>query len=197
MFCHKCGQQNEDDSKFCPNCGSPFSQPNKSIPKSGAKKPEVLMCIIFYSSFSALIVLIMAIAFLFDKPIDFPAIFLIIFVPLWTLFRLIPLGDSVREFNLMFLPIFGILYIGIVYGLWNLSQWGRKLAIAVYGISILMVIAFFWRAGFPFPGGGRGGGGGAEGFLLYLFFIILWSPIAICAVIIFYLSRQEVKRLFR
>ena len=146
MFCPKCGQQNEDDCKFCQDCGSILSQQNKAIPKSGAKKPKVLMCIIFYSSFSALIVLMMTIGFLFDKPVDFPAIFLIVFVPLWILFRLIPLGNYVREFNLIFLPIFGILYIGIVYGLWNLSQWGRKLAIAVYGISILMVIAFFYNS---------------------------------------------------
>jgi len=189
MFCPKCGQHIEEDSMFCQNCGSILSQQNKAIPKRAAKKPEGVMGIIFYSSFSTLIVLIMTIGFLSDKPIDFPALFLIIFVPLWTLFRLIPLGDHVREFNLIFLPIFGILYIGIVYGLWNLSQWGRKLAIAVYGISTLMVIAFFLWAFSLGPGG----------FFEFLssFFLVGFPPIATCAVVIFYFSRQEVKRLFR
>ena len=189
MYCPECGQQNPDDGRFCQNCGSSFSQPSKAIPKRAAKKPEGVMGIIFYSSFSTLIVLIMTIGFLSDKPVDYPALLLIIFVPLSILFRLIYLGDNFREFNLIFLPIFGILYIGIVYGLWNLSQWGRKLAIAVYGISTLMVIAFFLWAFSLGPGG----------FFEFLssFFLVGFPPIATCAVVIFYFSRQEVKRLFR
>ena len=79
--------------------------------------------------------------------------------------------------------LLGVLMLASVYGLWSLQDWGRKLTVWLYGISILLgIIAIF-----PVM---------PKQHFTAANMIIQLAGIGIAALVVVYLSKLHIKALF-
>jgi len=158
MFCPECGTKNEEGAKFCAGCGESLVLATASnIRSQKPKKPMGLILIIFYSGFWGIVGMILGGVML--------------------------LGTSLSILvGILGIIIFGLSILELVaaYGVWSLVEWGRNLAVIIYGISIPLSI-FSLFIGDVTPG---------------MVFLTIIS-IAVAVIILIYLVRPDVKRLFQ
>lgn len=187
MFCPECGKTVEEGVVFCANCGAKVGETLQAVSPTtqSLKKPMGVMFIIFFTTFMGLLTMlggaILSLA-------GYAGLGMVAEIP----FLSGPYGGALTEvakskWSLFFSGIsgyfflfFGIFDLTAAYGLGNLAEWGRNLAVVLYIMAVPLSLL------------------GLIGLRLTFGLVILelvW--IAILVIILFYLSKPQVKRLFQ
>lgn len=184
MFCPNCGKMVEEGSLFCQYCGTRIGEtlqtPLFTIQR--VKKPMGVMFIVFFTIFMGFSILlggmILSISS-FAGHIGFGIIREIPYIG--------PQAGWIGEWILFFLGIAGLffLFLGIfyftaAYGLWNLAEWGRRLASVLYIIAIPLSLLELIGLRVTFR---------------LIILELMW--ISVLVIILFYLSKPDIKRLFQ
>ena len=182
MFCTKCGKEITGGGSFCQHCGAKISDVQESvstISSQTTKRPVGIIVISIGLAIQGLIMIVSGVK-LFDEASKASQI---------------PFsGDAASQLRLMaFLPIvFSGLMFYTAYALWNFRQLGRKLTMAIctlfiFVLSIAVLIPLVAKPA---------GTGAADGK-----FVLAMLPVSIILIpliwSIWFLRRQEVKKLFR
>jgi hypothetical protein len=182
MFCPECGKTMEEGVLFCTNCGAKLGETLQAVSPTIQliRKPMGVMFVVFFTSFMGLVMMLVG------------AISNIVGYVGLGIVGEIPFGGALAEvstskWRLFFLGLegyftllLGIFNLTAAYGLWNLIEWGRRLAVVLYIIAI--PLSFFSLIGLRLTIG-------------LIFLELVW--IAVLVSIIFYLSKPDVKRLFQ
>jgi hypothetical protein len=187
MFCPECGKTIEEGVVFCPDCGAKVGETLHAVPPviQPIKKPMGVMFIVFFTIFMGLLTMLLG-AILYIA--GYVGLGIAGEIP----FLGGPLGGALTEvtksqWSLFFSALagyfflfFGIFYLTAAYGLGSLTEWGRKLAVVLYlmavPLSLLSLIGLRLTFGL-------------------VILELVW--IVVLVVIIFHLSKPDVKKLFQ
>lgn len=184
MFCPECGKTMGEGVVFCTNCGAKLGETLQAVSSANQaiRKPMGVMFIVFFTSFTGLSMMlsgaILNIAGYMglgggEIPLGGGALILIdVPASKWGLF-----WTGLAGYFMLFIGIFNLV---AAYGLWNLTEWGRRLAIVLCIIAIFL--SFFGLIVLrPTIG--------------FLFLQLIWM--AVLVAMIFYLSKPDIKTLFQ
>jgi hypothetical protein len=187
MFCPECGKTVEEGVVFCPSCGVKVSETLQLVSPviQPTKKPMGVMFIVFFTTFIGLLTLlggvILSIA-------GYVGLGIVAEIP----FLGGPFGSGLTEatkskWSLFFSGIAGyfLLFLGIfdltaAYGIGSLAEWGRKLAAVLYIIAVPLSLLSLIGLHLTFA---------------LVILELIW--IAVLLIILSYLSKTDVKRLFQ
>jgi RNA polymerase subunit RPABC4/transcription elongation factor Spt4 len=139
MFCPECGKVIDKGTLFCPECGTKIADEGVlsvvSPAVSGIKRPMGVTFIMFYTVINSFLAIIVG---LFISHIGFA-----IASGAGSLLEGLPVAAGIGNWLLLFVGLLG--YLALFYGVFeltaalgllNLAEWGRKLAVVLYIISI-------------------------------------------------------------
>lgn len=178
MFCEKCGSKNEGGAKFCAGCGETLAVTTGGGFAGGGvlqAKPMILMAVLLLTFFWGILFMfgggtgLLSALSIGNMLGNMPGTFMS--------------GQDIIfkvGFLSIFLMTFGVFSMTAGYGLWNLVEWGRKLTMVIYAISIPMILVVLVTRD-QISGG-----------LVSVYLVLM----AIFAGIVLYLSRPSVRRFF-
>jgi len=171
MFCNQCGSRIQEGDLFCGGCGAKLKSTEESSVSAGphAKRPIGLSIVAIYLAIGALTSIPGCIYSFSQSQVVLPA--------LWKV------STMVGTLNQLLGAPAG-------YGLWNRQKWGLALAKMIFGINIplgLVLYLLSFRVGVP---------GSASSFNVGIVGASMLSGIAFSILILWYLSKPEIKRSF-
>jgi hypothetical protein len=184
MFCPECGKVIDKGTLFCPECGTKIAGegvspvfPSPTI--SGIKRPMGVTFIMVYAGINSFLAMVSGLIILY--------LGLAIAGGAGALLEGLPGAAGIGNWLLLFVGLlgyltlfYGVFGITAALGLWNLAEWGRKLVVVLYIISIPIYFLSLTVQRLTFS----------------TVFLMLVG-IGISVVIILYLSSPGVKRFFQ